>query len=346
MSTAAVILAAGASRRFGSAKPLAPIGAGTMLGAVVAVAAKAGLHPIIAVVPPGMPVPAGAVPELNEDPTAGMSRSLRLGLAAVPPESTDAAVILLGDQPTVDPSVIRRLLVESGDAPVVAAWADGRFGPPVLIRRTAFGLADEADGDEGLRRVLDAHPELVVKVPVGAHAPDVDVPADLERIAPACPGCGARLPDPATVDEDHPFVGASPGCWLAFTEVLAREYGDPTYGRVHRHTVDAYAAQHPGRDERRERQSVALHLIGLCHWLELDVPYGRLNALTQRLASTDRAWPWLAPPSSYEMTVVEVLAARSGEEHVARVRAWASSVWSAWAPHHDLVRRWAADALG
>lgn len=182
MHTAAVILAAGASTRFGTPKQAARIGGRTLLEAVVALAEAAGLHPIIAVVPPGFAVPSNVVPEINADPSAGLSRSLRLGLAAVPPEEADAAVILLGDQPTLDPAVIRRLLDEGGDRPMVAAFADGRIGPPILIRRSAFRIADDAMGDEGLRTVIAAHPELVTTIPVGAHAPDVDTPDDLARL--------------------------------------------------------------------------------------------------------------------------------------------------------------------
>ena len=85
--------------------------------------------------------------------------------------------------------------------------------------------------------------------------------------------------------------------------MLAREFGDITFGRVHRNSVDVYAVQHPGTDDRRQRQSVALHLIGLCHWLEHDLEMDRLNAITQRLANADRDWPWLDPPTVYPMTV-------------------------------------------
>ena len=153
-----------------------------MLAAVSALAHEAGLGPVIAVVPPGTAVPPDVVPEVNRDPAAGMSRSLRMGLAAVPAELS-AAVVLLGDQPTLPVSTIRSLLAVVTDLPIVATDAEGRMAPPVLLRRDAFALAEEASGDEGLRSVLEAHPQLVFRVEVETHPPDVDTPADLARIA-------------------------------------------------------------------------------------------------------------------------------------------------------------------
>jgi molybdenum cofactor cytidylyltransferase len=97
------------------------------------------------------------------------------------PAELDAAVLLLGDQPTLRVETIRSLLAARGRNPVVAARADGRLAPPVLVMRAAFGLVEEASGDIGLGPVLAAHPELVTAVEVDAHAPDVDTPADLER---------------------------------------------------------------------------------------------------------------------------------------------------------------------
>jgi hypothetical protein len=82
-----------------------------------------------------------------------------------------------------------------------------------------------------------------------------------------CPGCGATVPD---VEETRrrTYVGSAPGCWLLYSEVLAREYGDFRYTPAHQLTVDAYAVQHPGVRERRSTQSVAIHLVGLCLSLE------------------------------------------------------------------------------
>lgn len=342
MPVAAVILAAGASSRFGSPKQLVRIGARTTLGIVADVATAAGLEPVIVVAPSGLPVPESAVTVHNDVPAAGMSRSLRIGLGAVPPKC-DAAVVLLADQPTVGVALLHALDSWRGGTPIVAIRADGVIGPPALLEREAFALAEGLVGDTGLRELLRGDPSLVTPVD-SAPLPDIDTAADLDAITEPCPGCAARYL-PHAADEAHPYIGASAACWATFGEVLAREFGDVTFGKVHRHTVDVYAVQHPGGDGRRERQSVALHLVGLCHWLEHDLEMERLNAITQRLADTDRAWPRLDPPPDYPMTVVDLLAARDGAEHVRLVRAWAEGTWEAWSAHRDLVRSWAREAL-
>lgn len=184
MKVAAVILAAGSSTRFGTPKQLAMLSDGrTMLEAVVDVAVDAGLDPVIAVVSAGIAVPPDVVPEINDAPDEGMSRSLRLGLAAIPAE-IDAAVVLLGDQPTLSVTTIRAVVAaHRADRPVVASRAGGRIGPPVLLLRAAFSLADGAIGDEGLRTILATYPELVTPVDTATHTPDVDTPEDLAALA-------------------------------------------------------------------------------------------------------------------------------------------------------------------
>lgn len=342
VTIAAVILAAGASTRFGSPKAAVRIGSRTMLQVVADTATAAGLDPVIVVAPSRALIPESAVKATNDEPARGLSASLRVGLAAVPPDA-EAAIILLADQPTVDVSLLRALDGWRGRTSIVATQADGVLGPPVLLEREAFGLADELSGDVGLRDLLRGDVTRVTPVEHG-RLPDVDTGDDLEAITEPCPGCGARYL-PHAVDETHPYIGASPACWAAFGEVLAREYADPSFGRVHRHTVDVYAVQHPGTDDRRQRQSVALHLIALCHWLEHDLAFERLNAITQRLGSADRAWPWLEPPADYRVTVGDLVAARDGAEHVEVVRSWAVATWDAWSAHHEVVRQWAREAV-
>ena len=99
---AAVILAAGESRRFGSPKQLAELNGRTLLAHVLERAFGAGLDPVVAVVPAWFDPSATTARPIswvhNSHPERGMSESLKLGFGALP-ESAEAAVILLGDAP-------------------------------------------------------------------------------------------------------------------------------------------------------------------------------------------------------------------------------------------------------
>lgn len=181
-----MILAAGSSRRFGSAKQMALLDGRTLLEHAISVAVEAGLMPMVAVVPIWLTRPAsldGAWLRWvrNPHPERGVSVSLRLGLRALP-EDVAAAVILLGDQPRVEPSVIPALLAGRGELPVVATEAAGLIAPPILLERDAFDLAETAVGDIGLRQILRDHPELVRSVAIPRHAADVDTPDDLAAL--------------------------------------------------------------------------------------------------------------------------------------------------------------------
>jgi hypothetical protein len=154
-----------------------------------------------------------------------------------------------------------------------------------------------------------------------------------------CPGCGALAPDidgPA-----HRYIGASPGCWAIFGEVLAREYGDYRYWPVHQLTVDAYAVQHPGEPSPRAIRSVGVHLIGLHLLLEEGYTPEASARTMQRVAIFKQRFVWLEPPPSRgDITVLYVREAKSPVEHARRVHLWAASVWRAWSGHHGTVRRW------
>jgi molybdenum cofactor cytidylyltransferase len=183
---AAVILAAGESRRFGSAKQLAELDGRTLLEHVLALADAARLAPIVAVVPVWLTRPATMDDERlrwvrNPHPERGMSHSLRLGFEALGAD-TKAAVVLLGDQPTVRPATITALLARRGEKPIVATMAVGRLTPPVLIERSHFDVVRQPSGDIGLRQVLNDHPEWVAAVELGEPIPDVDTTDDLTAL--------------------------------------------------------------------------------------------------------------------------------------------------------------------
>jgi CTP:molybdopterin cytidylyltransferase MocA len=184
----AVILAAGASRRYGSPKQLAVVDGRTLLEHAIESAVAADLAPVAAVVPVWLSRPARLDQAWlrwirNPFPERGMGLSLRLGLEALG-DDVPAALILLGDQPRMPANTIAAVLRARGDRPVVAALAGGVLAPPVLLERTHFHLADGLTRDVGLREVLRSNPDLVTAVPVGGHAPDIDVTDDLDRLSP------------------------------------------------------------------------------------------------------------------------------------------------------------------
>ena len=158
-----------------------------------------------------------------------------------------------------------------------------------------------------------------------------------------CPGCGALLEE--RDGPTHRYLGSSPACWAIYGEVLAREYSTPELMEVHRLSVDAYAVQHPGRENNQTVSSAAIHLMRLSLLLEQGLDMKHANDAISALADDKRSYHWLTPPSSMgAITVVDVCRAISIEEHKRVVREWAMSAWDAWSVHHATIRKWLADA--
>ena len=149
-----------------------------------------------------------------------------------------------------------------------------------------------------------------------------------------CPGCGGRFPD--VVDGPvHPYLTSSPGCWAAFGEVLALDFSDPGRRAFHQVVVDAYAAQHPGDgSDRRQPQSVGLHLMTLCLFLEHGVDPALGPALHRRMVGRT-VWRVLERTGPGDLTVTA-----GGREEA---YAWGRAVWESYAPSQDVVRRWLSD---
>lgn len=158
-----------------------------------------------------------------------------------------------------------------------------------------------------------------------------------------CFGCGALVPDQH--GPVHKYMLSAPGCWATYGSVLAWHAGLPSADpAVSQHMVDAYAAQHAANDDRRNRQSVAVHLMSLCAALEHRVSGTRLP---QMIGSwTHRDYPQLVPrPGAYPITIREV-ADVTGNSRPALIDDWAASTWAAWSAHHITVRTWLAAAAG
>jgi hypothetical protein len=155
-----------------------------------------------------------------------------------------------------------------------------------------------------------------------------------------CFGCGGEYPD---VDgPTHRYMASTPGCWAIYGDILAREFNSPVeYFGVHRLTVDAYAVQHPGLNDRQSIQSVGFHLIRLCLFLEHGLTAEKANEAMLEAAGRKHEFFRLDPPASMgPITAADVHRAKSGSEHQAIVSEWAHYSWQAWADHHGTVRSW------
>ena len=159
-----------------------------------------------------------------------------------------------------------------------------------------------------------------------------------------CPGCGVVLPE--YDGPVHPYIGANAACWALYGELLAHEYAELGYPQCHRITVDAYAAQHPGKRGRRTIQSVATHLTGLYLVLERGLDGPAATAMKNRVLAAEPDFKWLHPPGQGDaLTVQDVLEMRHEIQHCDAVEAWGRSVWETWALHHDAVRDWVEAVL-
>ena len=190
MSTAGILLASGASRRFGAAdklmarfegRPLV-VHAGAALtqavdGPLIAVAARpevAAALPGFAHVRPGPPTP-----EQSDSLAAGIAQARALG--------AERAVVVLGDMPRVTPELIRAVMALCSRGQAAAATDGTRPMPPACFPAALFDRLEALNGDRGAAPLLRALPERqLVAAPAGTLV-DIDTEADLAALG-AGPG--------------------------------------------------------------------------------------------------------------------------------------------------------------
>jgi hypothetical protein len=154
-----------------------------------------------------------------------------------------------------------------------------------------------------------------------------------------CAGCGALFLEDPTKQACHEYIESISECWHTYSEILGREYSDPACFKVHRITVDTYAAQHIGNQkERKARQSANLHLIALYLLFGKKVEHRDVLQFLKQATNVKYEWPLrecLQWPTW--MTVEDVLLATTAQEHQEVVSAWGKSVWGAYAQFHNEI---------
>jgi len=185
-----LVLGAGASSRFGQPKQLLPYGGSTLLGWAIDQAERAsGLDEVIVVL-------GRAAEEIREKVEFGKAKvvenpvfgegcasSYRAGIEALDPRS-DAIMILLGDQPGVDPETIDRIADQwrlSNNQIALASYR-GQKGHPMLFAKGLFGQLVALHGDKAAWKLVDANPDMVRIIPFDRPFPeDINTPEDVDQ---------------------------------------------------------------------------------------------------------------------------------------------------------------------
>lgn len=188
----ALVLAAGASTRFGSAKQLVRVGGRPLLHTVVsracdvagsAVTVVLGAH-AADLAPLLTHTPASIV--INRDWREGIASSIRAGVARIP-SSCSAVLLILVDQAAVTAEDLKRLAGTWRRQPeyLAAARYGAVTGVPAIFPRSSFGELAALRGDQGARALLQRNPDRVVRVPMPSAAIDIDTPEDLLALDPS-----------------------------------------------------------------------------------------------------------------------------------------------------------------
>ena len=179
---AAILLAAGRSRRMGAFKPLLPFGPQTVIESSVANLRASGVAEIVVVIGHGgdeirekLGTP-GISYAGNPDPDTPMGVSVALGLKQLG-EQFGAVLITPADHPAIPGDTIKLIVREwERGACLVQPEYEGRGGHPVLVDRKYFDELLHLDFERGLRGFFEQHRRETRRLPVDSPfiARDID----------------------------------------------------------------------------------------------------------------------------------------------------------------------------
>jgi len=185
MSAAAVILAAGESRRLGRPKQLLPVRGVPLLRAIAIEACASSCARVFVVLGAResaiRPCLDGLRVAIVDNPewTEGIASSVRHGVAAAIRDGSSAVVLLTCDQPALTASHVDALLACPARDAVASRYA-GTVGVPARFDRRLFPALLALRGDAGAKRILRAREVAAIDWPEGAR--DIDTPADVEAL--------------------------------------------------------------------------------------------------------------------------------------------------------------------
>ena len=185
----AIVLAAGASSRFGSPKQLVRVAGRPLLHTAVARAAEVAGAAVIVVLGARAAELAPLLKHsqssvvVNRDWREGLASSIRTGVARLPASCT-AVLLTLVDQAAVTAEDLKRLVNAWRRQPgyIAAARYGTTTGVPAIFPRSTFSDLQSLRGDTGARALLQRNPDRIVRVPMASAGIDIDTPEDLLKL--------------------------------------------------------------------------------------------------------------------------------------------------------------------
>lgn len=182
---AAILLAAGQSNRFGSAKQLALIDGQTLLNRVVEQYTQSNVDSLLVVLGAQYHRIADSISAdiqiaQCQNWQLGMSQSIKTGISNINQDSTHV-IIGLADQINLKSSHIDQLVLLSKANPksIVAAKYKGILGSPAIYPRSHFVDLQKLEGDKGARAILQQNTQSIVGYDCPELAYDIDSLQDL-----------------------------------------------------------------------------------------------------------------------------------------------------------------------
>lgn len=187
MFVTGLVLAAGASRRLGEPKQLLAYRGSTLLDATLSAARACGFDQLLVALGASSAQVRSSVDlgtaEVVENPeySTGCSSSIAAALRSVD-DRADGLVLLLGDQPGINPADVARLIADETASMAVCRYDNG-LGHPMWFRRDMFTELGQLHGDKAVWRLLHSGRYDVREVPVEGAVPiDVDTRQDYEAL--------------------------------------------------------------------------------------------------------------------------------------------------------------------
>jgi molybdenum cofactor cytidylyltransferase len=182
MSVTGLLLAAGASRRFGAAdKLLAPLHGKPLVTHAASALRDAGCDRLVAVA--GGEAVAALLPGflvVPPDPAApGQAGSLRAGVAVARAQGADHLLLLLGDMPFVTPGLLESVLAAGLETGSACATNGTVRMPPAVFSTAQFPALAAVTGDKGARALLNEIPKQACIPALPESLADIDTPRDL-----------------------------------------------------------------------------------------------------------------------------------------------------------------------